>query len=118
MDDNQDNLELLTFIFKQADFEVTSCDSLDDCLHHARNKKLDAIVLDNRFGDQSSLEVCREIRSFNPDIPIVFYSGEARPIEIHKALDSCANAYLIKPNDFDKLTHTVVDLIREAQATV
>jgi DNA-binding response OmpR family regulator len=118
VDDDKDNLELLEFVFEHADFEVLSCDSLDECLHIARNKDLDAVVLDNRFGNQSSLEVCKEIRGFNPDIPIVFYSGEARQIEIDKVLKACADAYLIKPNDFEKLTDTVVELIEENQASV
>lgn len=118
VDDDKDNLDLLTFVFEHADFEVLACDTLDECLNHARNKKLDAIILDNRFGNESSLEVCREIRGFNPDIPIVFYSGDAREIEIHKVLQACADAYLVKPNDFEKLTQTVVQLIEEPQAAV
>lgn len=118
VDDDKDNLDLLTFIFEHENFEVLACDSLDECLDHARNKKLDAIILDNRFGNESSLEVCEQIRGFNPDIPIVFYSGEARQIEIEKVLNACADAYLVKPNDFNKLTDTVVELIEENQAAV
>ncbi|HEX8246815.1 MAG TPA: response regulator [Pyrinomonadaceae bacterium] len=118
VDDDKDNLELLTFVFEHADFEVLACDSLDECLNHARNKNLDAIILDNRFGNETSLEVCQEIRDFNPTIPIVFYSGEAREIEIRKVLTACADAYLVKPNDFEKLTQTVADLIEETQVEV
>ena len=118
VDDDKDNLELLTFVFEHADFEVLACDSLDECLNHARNKNLDSIILDNRFGNETSLEVCQEIRDFNPTIPIVFYSGEAREIEIRKVLTACADAYLVKPNDFEKLTQTVADLIEETQVEV
>lgn len=118
VDDDKDNLDLLTFVFEHADFEVLACDSLDECLNHARNKRLDAIILDNRFGNESSLEVCKEIRAFTPEVPIVFYSGEAREIEIQKVLEACADAYLVKPNDFENLTTTVVELIEENQATV
>ena len=116
VDDDKDNLELLTFVFEHADFDVLSCDTLEECLSLARREKLDAIVLDNRFGNESSLEACEEIRALNPDIPIVFYSGEARRIEIEKVLNACADAYLIKPTDFDKLTETVEELIEEVQA--
>jgi CheY-like chemotaxis protein len=117
VDDNQDNLELITFVFEHAGFDVTACDTLNDCLLHARSKSLDAIILDNRFGDQSSVEVCEEIRSFNPAIPIVFYSGEARQFEIERALNECGNAYLVKPNDFEKLIPTVVNLIQSTDKT-
>jgi two-component system, OmpR family, alkaline phosphatase synthesis response regulator PhoP len=117
VDDDKDNLELLTFLFEHADFNVVSCDTLEECLSLARKEKLDAIVLDNRFGNQSSLEACEEIRALNPDIPIVFYSGEARQIEIEKVLNACADAYLVKPTDFDKLTETVEELIEEVQTS-
>jgi CheY-like chemotaxis protein len=118
VDDDKVNLDLLTFVFEHDNFEVLACDSLDECLEHAQSKKLDAIILDNRFGNESSLEVCEKIRDFNPTIPIVFYSGEARPIEIDRVLKACADAYLIKPNDFNKLTDTVIELIEENQAAV
>ncbi|HLM01840.1 MAG TPA: response regulator [Pyrinomonadaceae bacterium] len=118
VDDDRDNLDLLSFVFEHADFKVLACDSLDECLDYAGNEKLDAIILDNRFGNQTSLEVCRQIRALNPDIPIVFYSGEAREIEIRKVMQACADAYLIKPNDFEKLTQTVVELIQEAHPSV
>jgi DNA-binding response OmpR family regulator len=118
VDDDKDNLDLLTFVFEHENFEVFACDSLEECLEHAESKKLDAIILDNRFGNESSLEVCEKIRRFNPDIPIVFYSGEAREIEIEKVLNACADAYLVKPNDFNKLTTTVVELIEGNQAAV
>jgi two-component system, OmpR family, response regulator len=115
VDDDKDNLDLLTFVFEHENFEVLGCDSLEECLHLAKTQKLDAIILDNRFGNESSLEVCKEIRRFNPEIPIVYYSGEARHIEIEKVLNACADAYLVKPNDFNKLTDTVSELIEENQ---
>jgi CheY-like chemotaxis protein len=111
VDDNEDNCELLTFIFEQEGFEVIACQSIEECSIQIRKKKLGAIVLDNHFGDSTSLEVCKEIRSFDSRVPVVFYSGEARPKEIEKALAAGANAYLIKPSDFDKLTDTVIGLI-------
>jgi CheY-like chemotaxis protein len=111
VDDNEDNCELLTFIFEQEGFEVTACQSIEECSIEIRKKKLSAVVLDNHFGDSTSFEICKEIRGFDSRLPIVFYSGEARPKEIEKALAAGANAYLIKPNDFDKLTDTVIELI-------
>lgn len=114
VDDNEDNLDLLTFLFEDKNFEVTACTSLEDCLSQVRQNQFSAIILDNRFGDESSLEVCKEIRTSNPTIPIIFYSGEARETEIAKALDACANAYLVKPLDIDKLTDVAYQLIEES----
>jgi two-component system response regulator RegA len=115
VDDNRDNCELLAFVFKQAGFEVKTCQTISEGLYQAKQRNYSAIILDNHFGETSSLEVCREIRWFDPVTPIVFYSGEVRQSEIEKALNAGANSYLIKPNDFDKLSDTVIKLIREVE---
>jgi DNA-binding response OmpR family regulator len=114
VEDNQDNLELMTYLFESNNFKVTACNSLEGCLFQVRQNRFSAIILDNRFGNRSSVEVCDEIRSFNSNAPIIFYSGEAREDEKQKAIEACADAYLVKPNDFDKLTETVNKLIEES----
>jgi len=111
-DDNTDSCELIKMVFQLEGYKVTSCDNLQDCLSLARQNNFEAIILDNRFGQVSSLEACREIRGFNQTIPIIFYSGESRQSEIDKALKAGANAYLVKPNDFERLTKTVISLIK------
>ena len=115
-DDNRDSSELLKFAFNLEGFEVVIGDDLDRCLDEAVRKNFQAIILDNRFGDLSSLDVSRHIRRIDPNVPIIFYSGEARSSEIEKALFAGANAYLIKPLDFEKLTDTVRDLIKKNNA--
>ena len=113
VDDDKDSLDLITFVFKNEGFEVTGCDSLEECLSQIRTNDFAAIVLDNRFGNETSIEFCEAFRSYKPNAPIVFYSGEARQSEIDKALE-CGDAYLVKPIGFDKLTETVNKLIQEA----
>ena len=115
VDDNKDNLELMTFVFENDGFDVTACKSLEDCLSEIRQNHFAAIILDNRFGNRSSVEVCKEIRSLKPTTPIVFYSGEARQVEIDKALQACGDAYLVKPLGLDILTETVNRLIKKTQ---
>lgn len=117
-DDNADAAELIKFVFKLEGYEVESCDNLEDCLTGARQKNFQAIILDNRFGHVSSLEVSRQIRNSNPTVPIIFYSGEARQSEIDKALATGADAYLVKPQDFEKLTETVVGFIERAKREI
>lgn len=115
-DDNSDSCELIKFVFELEGYEVVSCDNLEDCLSGALQNDFDAIVLDNRFGQVSSLEACREIRGFNRTVPIIFYSGEARAAEINKALEAGADAYLVKPNDFERLTGTVINFIKRGRS--
>ena len=111
VDENEDNLELLKITFEQEGFEVTTCRSLEECLSQARRNEFSAIILDNRFGNGTSLDVCREISAFSPDTPIIFCSGEARKAEIAKAIEAGGDQYFVKPVDFDKLADAVKGLI-------
>lgn len=116
VEDNKDNLEMMTFLFESHNFDVTACDSIEDCLSEIRKNRFSAIILDNYFGNRSSVEVCDEIRALHTHAPIIFYTGEARESEKQKALETCADEYLVKPNDLDKLVVTVDKLIKEFQA--
>lgn len=116
VDDDRDNRELLAFVFEQEGFEVKTCGTISDCLFQAKETIFSAIVLDNHFRKTNGVEICREIRWFDPITPIIFYSGEARQSEIEKALAAGANAYLVKPKDFERLTETVSKLIKERRA--
>ena len=112
VEDDKDTCELLSFVFEQAGYEIEACSKMD-CLKLIHEEKFIAYILDNWFEGTSGVEICERIRSFDLDTPIIFFSGEARKSEIDKALKAGANAYLVKPNDFEKLTETVTDLIEE-----
>jgi OmpR-family two-component system manganese-sensing response regulator len=116
VEDDADNLEVMKYLFESENFEVTACDNLDDCLEEVKKNRFSAIVLDYYLGNESSLEVCEEIRSNSLKTPIIFYSGEARKEEIQKAMEHCADAFLVKPLDFSKLTSTVNKLIQETES--
>ena len=113
IDDDNDTCVLVDFVLKEEGYDITSCNSAEDGLFQARKGNFAAIILDNRFERTDGVKICEEIRSFNSIVPIIFLSGEARPAEIEKALAAGANAYLVKPNDFEKLTETIVGLTGE-----
>lgn len=117
IEDDKDTCELLTFVFEQEGYNVESCSQID-CLNLIREKKFLAVILDNYFIGISGVEICRELRSFDKTTPIIFFSGEARPEEIEKALSAGANDYLVKPNDFERLQPTTIKLIEESKTCV
>jgi two-component system phosphate regulon response regulator PhoB len=115
IEDDADTCDLLTFVFNDAGYEVTSC-SQTDCLKLIHEENFSAIILDNYFDGMSGIDICKEIRSIDQTVPIIFLSGEARQSEIDKAMAIGANEYLIKPNDFEKLVPTTMKLIEQSQA--
>ena len=114
IEDDEDTCLLMRFVFEQEGFQVETC-SVEDCLKVIQKQSFSAIILDNYFGHLSGVEICREIRKLHPVTPIVFFSGEVRPTEKEKALAAGGNAYLIKPDDFEKLIETTLRCIKEAR---
>jgi DNA-binding response OmpR family regulator len=112
IEDDTDTCELISFMFKDIGYEIEAC-SKTDCLNLIHEEKFSAFILDNWFEGKTGVEICKEIRSFDTNTPIVFFSGEARQSEMDKALEAGANVYLIKPNDLGRLTETVIGLISD-----
>lgn len=117
IEDDEDTCNLMRFVFEQEGFKVTTC-SAEDCLKVVEKKLFSAIILDNYFGDLNGVDICREVRKLHPATPIVFFSGEVRQQERNKALAAGANAYLIKPDDFEKLVETTLRLIEKSQVSI
>jgi DNA-binding response OmpR family regulator len=114
IDDDQDTCELVSFMFNETGYKMTSCRTVEEGLLYARKKSFGAIILDNSFEKTSGTEICREIRSFDQTTPIIFFSGRAFPVDKDNGLAAGANAYLVKPNDLEQLTETVIGLILRA----
>jgi DNA-binding response OmpR family regulator len=116
IEDDKDTCDLLTFIFQQEGFKVESCSKID-CLNLLHEEKFSAVILDNYFIETSGVNICRELRSFDKTTPVIFFSGETRKSEIEQALEAGANTYLVKPNDFEKLVPTTLELIKKSHVS-
>jgi DNA-binding response OmpR family regulator len=103
VDDDQDTCEMLTILLGQAGYDVTHAMNVTEGLALAERGGFDLILLDWYLPDGTGIELCMNIRKFDKFTPIIFYTGEAQPTELHRALGVGANAYLVKPVDTDEL---------------
>jgi DNA-binding response OmpR family regulator len=111
VEDDKDSCELLDLILSNEGFEVVSCSTSKECLRLAKQGGFSAIILDYRLPEISGLEICQEIRTYDKQTPIIFYTASAYPKDKEAGLNAGANAYLVKPNDLDKIAKTITDLV-------
>lgn len=118
VDDDPDNCELIEMMLRLsgADYEFVSVPSPEEGLELAAERRFDLYLLDYRFAGKTSVDMCRILRRTDSVTPILFFTGEARERERQAALEAGADAYLIKPDDLKKLTHTVRELLGARQA--
>ncbi len=78
--------------------EIVPAKTLAVALDLASVGSFDLYLITSRFPSSSGLELCQSLRAFAPKTPIVFYSGDAYPMDKAAGLLAGADDYLIKPD--------------------
>ena len=97
VEDDKDSREVITALLSEAGCEVVTAPTPTEGLKLARGGGFAVMVLDNWYEKGSGIELCKQIRKFDADTPIIFYSGAAGQSDIQSGLSAGAQDYLIKP---------------------
>ena len=97
VEDDQDTRTLAAFVLQSEGWEVVSVDNAKAAIELAAAGGFDLYLLDNRIEGDTDNALCRGLRSFDPQTPILFYSGAVFPVEVQTALACGAQGYLEKP---------------------
>jgi CheY-like chemotaxis protein len=116
VDDDEDTRNMMNVLLGNYGYEAVIAASVSDALESARSGGLALCILDHWLTESNGIELCQQIRAFDSNTPIMFYSGAAYKADIDKGLAAGAQAYLVKP-DFDQLKPTIDRLIDEAGST-
>jgi CheY-like chemotaxis protein len=107
-EDDPDARELMSLILESEGFETICSDSPQDALRLSREEKFSVYLLDTWTPGMSGVDLCRKIREYDTDTPIVFYSAAVYQHDIDAAFAAGAQAYIKKPSRLED----VVDAIR------
>lgn len=112
IEDNEDNLRLITYALQRAGYEVVKAITGEDGVELALKERPYFIVVDINLPGIDGLETTRRIRSSGMDgkIPIVAITSYAMAGDREKIMAAGCNAYFEKPID----PLTIVDSIHEA----
>jgi DNA-binding response OmpR family regulator len=111
IEDHQDTQELVTLVLAESNHCVTTTSSGQDALKLAREQHFDLYILDSWLADGSGIELCKRLREFDRNTPIMFFSGAAYGTDKQAALEQGAQCYLVKPADIQVLSDKVNTLI-------
>lgn len=115
VDDDEDACEMLRVLMNSYGIDATCVRSAVDAWPLIKAECFDLYLLDAWLPRLNGFEFCRQIREFDSDTPILFYSGAAYDADKQKGIAAGANAYVTKP-DVEGLIETMVDLIAKARA--
>ena len=115
IEDDADSRDMLCTLLGMEGYEVVPARGVGDGLTIALQRGLDLIMIDNWLAEGSGVMLCRYIRVFDTETPILFHSAAAYESDIREALNVGAQRYVTKPTDPDTLLQAVRDLIKQPQ---
>ncbi len=111
--EDEDNGLLLTKLLSD-NYKVTVVSTVADGWRLAQEGSFDLILLEGWLPDGAGFDLCRQIRSLKPQVPILFYSSLAYEADRQQGLSAGAQVYLIMPNDLERLLPTLAQLMNES----
>lgn len=117
IEDHADTRELVTLLLAQKSYEVITGATIESGVALAGAGDFDLYLLDSWLPDGSGLDLCKQIRQFDQTTPILFYSAAAYAADSDLALQSGAQAYLVKPSQPSELCDLVTELIEHSGKT-
>lgn len=111
VEDNSDNLRLITYALRRSGYEVISADTGTRGVELAISEHPAFIVMDINLPDIDGLETTRRIRksTANGSIPIIAITSYAMAGDMDHVLAAGCNGYFEKPID----PLTIMDRIHE-----
>ncbi|HIK30245.1 MAG TPA: response regulator [Oscillatoriales cyanobacterium M4454_W2019_049] len=99
VDDNPTNLEVLATIVTDAGYEIAIANDGESAIELLEYIKPDLILLDVMMPGIDGFEVCHRLKSSPPfaEIPVIFMTALADPVDKVKGLELGAVDYITKP---------------------
>jgi two-component system, OmpR family, manganese sensing response regulator len=111
VDDSLDTCLMMAALLGAGGYTVKYALSALDGLNLAKSSVFDLILLDWTLTDGTGVDLCRTIRGFDPNTPIVFLSGRSSASDHSQATDVGAQGFLMKPCSMDDLLKVVSRLV-------
>ncbi len=114
VDDNPDNLEIISTRLRFRGYDVEVAERGDRAIEQVREIGPDLILLDIMMPDMDGYEVARRIRADEevPYIPIIVVTARDSTEDKVTGLDAGADDYLTKPINFPELEARVRSMLR------
>jgi CheY-like chemotaxis protein len=110
VDDHRDTSDMLQMLLAEEDYEVHTAATMEDACSKAMKSAYDLYVLDKRLPDGTGIQLCETLQQLTPNVPCIFYTGDAYEMHRAEALAAGADAFVAKP-DIEGLIDAVHQLL-------
>jgi len=103
VDDDLNHLKTLQTIVRSWGYQVSTTDDGIKAVENVKEKPFALILMDVRMAEMSGIEALKQIKRYNPAIPILIMTAYSSVDSAVEALKAGAYDYLTKPLDFEVL---------------
>jgi CheY-like chemotaxis protein len=114
VDDHHDTSEMLKMLLSEENYQVQTAATVEEACQMAETHDFDLYVLDKRLPDGTGLQLCQKLQELTPEVPCIFYTGDAYEIHRREALEAGAAAFVAKP-DIEGLINAVQQLLSNSE---
>lgn len=115
LDDDADFNSLLTDIFEQADYIVTSLTDPVEAVDVFRDTEYDLVVTDHKMPEMTGAEFMKVIKKIRPEVPVIMVSGYLENDTIRELISEGVGGVFLKPLNIFSLLERTSELIEEAK---
>lgn len=112
VEDEKDLNELVKRYLEKEGYEVRAYLTYDDAVVHTTDEDVHLWILDIMLDDKSGFDLIEEIRSRNPDVPVIFMSARDKEFDRIIGLEKGSDDYITKPFSPKELILRVNNVIR------
>jgi CheY-like chemotaxis protein len=112
VDENQDNCDFI--VNDLSEYEVTCAMSAEEALRQGKSTGFDLILLDYRLPGATGIEICREIRAYDRQTPVMILSAPDNEATRRKAMEAGAQGYWPSPTDLEAVRREIRNLLEAA----
>ncbi len=115
VDDDISHCTILQALLRGWGYQVALAHNGLQALEQVHRQVFDLVLCDIRMAEMDGIATLKEIKAYNPAIPVLIMTAFSSVDTAVEAIKSGALDYLIKPLDFDTLQQTLVQALAHTQ---
>lgn len=116
VDDDPGHRGMLEALLGRWGLAVTAAADGKEAVARVCEQPFDVVLMDIRMPDMDGITALKEIRKYNPAVPVVLMTAYSAVESAVEAMKSGAVDYLIKPLDFDLLKSSLFKTLEHSEA--
>lgn len=111
--DNHASRNLAVFLLTQANFEVSTADSMIEALQLAESTYFDLYLLNHQLLQEAEGELCDKLRGVTPHTPMLCYSTVTYPFSRRRAVECDQQDHPMKPVAVTEVVEHVSEALKQ-----